>query len=61
MSDYKIVLRSCALAGLIGGIVFDCLHLHCSQKAKCDRVYTFNVKDFRALAPSGFTNKIASP
>jgi predicted nucleic acid-binding protein len=50
--DYKDVLRSCAKAGLIGGVVFDALHVHGARKAACDRIYTFNVKDFRSLAPA---------
>lgn len=58
--DYKTVLRSAARAAWIGGIVFDALHLHCAQKAECDRIYTFNVKDFRFLAP-GLADRIAAP
>ena len=61
VSDYKAVLRSCANAGLIGGVVFDALHLHSARKAGCDRVCTFNVKDFRALAPSDLAGRIAAP
>ena len=60
-SDYKAVLRSCTNAGLIGGMVFDALHIHSARKAGCERVYTFNVKDFRALAPSELAGKIAAP
>jgi len=59
--DYKAVLRYCTNAGLIGGVVFDALHLHSAQKAGCDRVYTFNVKDFRDLAPAGLADKISAP
>lgn len=59
--DYKAVLRSCSNAGLIGGAIFDVLHLHSAQKAGCDRVYTFNVKDFRAFAPVDFQDKITAP
>jgi predicted nucleic acid-binding protein len=59
--DYKVVLRSCAAAGLIGGLVFDALHLHSAQKAGCDRIYTFNVKDFRNLAAAELADKIAAP
>jgi predicted nucleic acid-binding protein len=59
--DYKAVLRSSTNAGLIGGVVFDALHLHSAQKAGCDRIYTFNVKDFRFLAPAGLADKIAAP
>jgi len=60
-NDYKLVLRSCAVSGLVGGLVFDALHLHSAQKAGCDRLYTFNVKDFRLLAPSSMADKIAAP
>jgi predicted nucleic acid-binding protein len=59
--DYKAILRSCANAGLIGGVVFDVLHLHSARKAECDRIYTFNVKDFRVLAPVDLAGKIAAP
>jgi predicted nucleic acid-binding protein len=60
-SDYKTVLRSCANGGFIGGVVFDALHLHNAQKAGCDRIYTFNVKDFRSLAPAELADRIAAP
>lgn len=60
-NDYKAVLRSCASSGLIGGVVFDALHLHSAQKAGCDRIYTFNVKDFRSLAPADLADKIVAP
>ena len=59
--DYKAVLRSCASAGLIGGVVFDALHVHSAQKSGCDRIYTFNVKDFRFLAPADLVDKITAP
>mgnify|MGYP001164593724 CR=1 FL=1 len=58
--DYKAILRSCADAGLVGGVIFDVLHLHSAQKARCERIYTFNVKDFRALAPAELADKIAA-
>jgi hypothetical protein len=46
---------------LTGGLVFDALHLHSEQKAGCDRIYTFNVKDFRYLAAAELADKIAAP
>jgi predicted nucleic acid-binding protein len=59
--DYRTVLSTCAKAGLVGGVVFDALHLYGAQKAGCDRIYTFNVKDFRALATDALRDKITSP
>lgn len=32
-----------------------------SQKAGCERVYTFNVKDFRVLASGELQDKITAP
>src|SRR5439155_9444578 len=37
--------------GWAGGRIHDAIHLRCAQKARCDRICPFNVKDFRALAP----------
>jgi predicted nucleic acid-binding protein len=59
--EYREVVRHCAVSGWAGGRVHDAVHLRCAQKVGCDRVYTFNVKDFRALAPSDLTDKIAAP
>ena len=36
-------------------------NLHSALKAGCDRVYTFNLKDFRGLAPKELEGKIAAP
>jgi predicted nucleic acid-binding protein len=60
-NDYKAVLSTCAQAGLVGGVVFDALHLRSAQKAGCERIYTFNVKDFRGLASSELQDKISAP
>jgi predicted nucleic acid-binding protein len=59
--DYKEVLNASAKAGLVGGVVYDALHLHCARKAGCDRIYTFNVRDFRALAADDLQDKISAP
>lgn len=59
--DYREVLNGCAAAGLIGGVVFDALHLRAARKAGCDRIYTFNVRDFRALASDDVRERIMTP
>jgi predicted nucleic acid-binding protein len=59
--EYREVVLRCATSGWAGGKVHDAVHLSCAQKAQCDRIYTFNVKDFRALAPAGFADKITAP
>ena len=59
--EYQEVVRHCAASGWAGGRIHDAAHLRCAQKADCDRIYTFNVKDFRALALPGLADKISAP
>ncbi|PYX34792.1 MAG: VapC toxin family PIN domain ribonuclease [Acidobacteria bacterium] len=58
--DYLALLESVAKAGSRGGIVYDAIQLQCAVKAACDRIYTFNLKDFIRIAPQ-LQNKIMSP
>lgn len=55
------VTRGCAIAGWTGGRIHDAMHLRCAQKAQCDRIYTFNVRDFRALAAPEMLSQISTP
>jgi predicted nucleic acid-binding protein len=59
--EYQSVVRDCAASGWIGGMIHDAIHVRCGQKAACDRIYTFNVKDFRALAAEELASKISVP
>ncbi len=59
--DYREVIKSCSTRGLTGGPVYDALHLFCAQKMACERIYTFNVRDFRALAEGDWEDKICAP
>jgi predicted nucleic acid-binding protein len=59
--EYREVVRHCAVNGWVGGKVHDAVLLRCAQKAGCDRIYTFNVKDFRALAPPDLAGRVALP
>lgn len=57
---YRETIQECSESGWIGGRVHDALHLHCAKKAGCDRIYTFNVRHFRLLAPD-WAERIAAP
>jgi predicted nucleic acid-binding protein len=59
--DYREVIRELAAADWRSGKVYDALHLRCARKQPIDRLYTFNVKDFRALAPKELQDKIGAP
>jgi predicted nucleic acid-binding protein len=57
---YDRAIEACVRQSLPGGKVYDGLLLECARKAKCERVYTFNVGDFRKLAPD-LAGIIAAP
>ena len=59
--EYKEVVHECAVGGWAGGRIHDAVHLRCAQKVNADRLYTFNVKDFRSLASGGLAERIAAP
>lgn len=59
-SDYGRVLRNCAAQGWGGGRVFDALHLAAARKARCARIYTFDVAHFRQLGPD-LLDRILAP
>jgi predicted nucleic acid-binding protein len=59
--EYQEVVRHCVVNGLAGGRVHDVVHLRCAQKTGCNRIYTFNVRDFRSLASADLADKISAP
>ncbi|MEO8130066.1 MAG: type II toxin-antitoxin system VapC family toxin [Bryobacteraceae bacterium] len=59
--EYQDVVRMAAANGWTGGRIHDVVHIRCAQKIQCDRIYTFNVKDFRALASAELQDKVRAP
>jgi predicted nucleic acid-binding protein len=60
-AEYRQVIQACSMHGWIGGAVYDALHIHAAQTAGCERLYTFNLREFRALAPEDFRHRITAP
>jgi len=57
---YEQAIETCAARGLGGGKVYDALLLECARQSQAERIYTFNLKDFRKLAPD-LAERIAAP
>lgn len=57
---YAKAIDACVRQSLGGGKVYDALLLECARKAACDRILTFNVGDFRRIAPD-LADRIATP
>jgi predicted nucleic acid-binding protein len=58
--EYAASVLLAAENGVIGGAIYDLLLLAAARKAKPDRIYTFNVAEFRRLAPD-LHDLIAAP
>ena len=59
--DYLEVLNTMAGGGWSGAKIYDALLLRCAAKCAVERIYTFNLGDFRQLAPPGLQEKICAP
>ncbi len=57
---YERAVDVCVGRGLGGGKVYDALLIECARHSLADRIYTFNLHDFRRLAPD-LTDRIAAP
>jgi len=57
---YEQAIALCVARGLPGAKVYDALLLECARQVAVDRIYTFNLQDFRRLAPD-LEARIAAP
>ena len=48
---YDRAVEVCSEWGLGEGKVYDALLIECARHSQADRIYTFNLGDFRRLAP----------
>ena len=54
-------LNTMASGGWIGAKIYDALLLRGAARCAVERIYTFNLGDFRQLAPAGLQEKICAP
>ena len=57
---YEQAVDLCAARGLAGGQAYDALLIECARQSQADRIYTFNLGDFRQLAPD-LADRMAAP
>lgn len=58
--EYAATIRIAASKSLAGGIIYDALLLACARKSQAERIYTWNEKHFRIVAPD-LANRIVTP
>jgi predicted nucleic acid-binding protein len=59
--DYLDALTTVSNAGWPGAKIYDALLLRCAEKCPAQRIYTFNLKDFKQMASSHLQHKICAP
>ena len=59
--DYLEALNTMASGGWMGSKIYDALLLRCAARCAVERIYTFNLGDFKQLAPAGLEEKICVP
>lgn len=58
--EYLESLRNTARLGHSSGMIYDALHLASARKVDAQRIYTWNVRNFRSLAPD-LADRIITP
>jgi predicted nucleic acid-binding protein len=59
--DYLEALNTMASGGWLGAKIYDALLLRCASRCAAERIYTFNLGDFKQLAPAGLRERICAP
>lgn len=59
--DYLSARGVVSSPGWSGAKIYDALLLRCAEKCGADRIYTFNLVDFRQLAQEEIRAKICMP
>lgn len=57
---YDDAVKTCVMHGYGGGRVYDAVLLGCARQCGAERIYTFNIRDFRRLAPD-LADRIVAP
>lgn len=60
-AEYLQALAAVQDHGWPGAKVYDALLLACAARSGAERIYTFNLGDFRGLAPAGLQARICAP
>jgi len=59
--DYLEALNIVASGGWIGAKIYEALLLRSAARCAVERIYTFNLRDFKQLASAGLQEKICAP
>jgi predicted nucleic acid-binding protein len=58
--EYFETIDAMSRRGMGGAVIYDALILACARKVRAERIYTWNLRHFRAVAPE-LAAKIVTP
>ena len=58
--EYRLAIQNTAIAGIVGGTIYDALIGWCALKARATRIYTWDVADFQRLGAE-IAGKVRTP
>jgi predicted nucleic acid-binding protein len=58
--EYLAAMRDAAELRISGGTIYDALLLKCARKVNAERIYTWNVRHFKLVAPD-LADRIVTP
>ena len=59
--DYMEAINTVGNGGWSGAKIYDALLLRCAARCTVERIYTFNLEDFKQLAPTNLRGKVCAP
>jgi len=59
--EYGALIRDAALRGISGGTIYDAVLLRTAELARVDRIYTWNLKHFQAVAQPATAALLRTP
>jgi hypothetical protein len=59
--DYVAALNLVGNGGWSGAKIYDALLIQCAARCSVDRIYSFNLADFRQLSAPNLREKISAP
>jgi predicted nucleic acid-binding protein len=59
-AEYYTTIEQAAALQFISGRIYDALLLRCAAKVKAEKIYTWNLKHFRAISPA-LADRIQTP
>jgi len=60
-TDYSVLIKDAAAARIQGGTIYDAVLMKSAAKSAATKIFTLNLKHFRAVAPPDLVSLLSAP